>query len=233
MIRMLTALLFACVLSSCTPADTSYYAIDTPKGRMVVRLYDETPLHRDNFKKLAGEGYFDGTLFHRIIRGFMIQGGDPNSRDDQDPSNDGMGGPEYTIPAEFNTTLFHKKGALAAARDNNPQMASSGSQFYIVQGQVVPDSMLTELETRMKAGIGPEFGFTAEARQAYTTIGGAPWLDGQYTVFGELVEGMAVLDSLAAIPTARTSGTPAPPQLADRPMEDMPMTVTPLPNYNK
>lgn len=230
---MLSALVFACMLSGCSaPADTSYYAIDTPKGRMVVRLYDETPLHRDNFKKLAEEGFYDGTLFHRVIRGFMIQGGDPNSKND-DPGDDGMGGPEYRIPAEILPGLFHKKGALAAARDNNPERQSSGSQFYLVQGQVLPDSVLTDLEGRMKAQLGAEFGISPEARQAYETIGGAPWLDGQYTVFGELVEGMAVLDSLAVTPTPRGSGTPAPPQLADRPLENLPMTVTPLPNYGK
>lgn len=231
--RMLTLLLGACLLAGCAPADTSHFAIDTPKGRIVVRLFDETPLHRDNFRKLATEGYYDGTLFHRIIRGFMIQGGDPLSRDDQDPSNDGMGGPEYRIPAEIKPELFHRKGALAAARDNNPEMASSGSQFYIVHGDVVPDSVLTMMETRMSMQLRRPFTFSAEARQVYSTIGGAPWLDGQYTVFGEVVEGLDVVDSLAVVPTPRSSGVPAPPQLADRPNENLSIKVTPLPGYRR
>ncbi len=230
--RMLALLLGACLAVGCSaPKDTSYFAIDTPKGRIVVRLFDETPQHRDNFRKLAAEGYYDGTLFHRIIRGFMVQGGDPLSRDDQDPSNDGMGGPSYRIPAEILPALFHRKGALAAARDNNPEMASSGSQFYIVHGDVVPDSVLTMMEARMSAQLQRPFTFSPEARQAYTTIGGAPWLDGQYTVFGEVVEGLDVVDSLAVVPTPRSSGIPAPPQFADRPNEPMPMTVVPLPGY--
>ena len=231
--RMLTLLLGACLLVGCAPEDTSYFAIDTPKGRIVVRLFDETPQHRDNFSKLATEGYYDGTLFHRIIRGFMIQGGDPLSRDDQDPSNDGMGGPEYRIQAEIKPELFHRKGALAAARDNNPEMASSGSQFYIVHGDVVPDSILTMMEARMSQQLRRPFVFTPEARQAYSTTGGAPWLDGLYTVFGEVVEGLDIVDSLAVLPTPRSSGVPAPPQLADRPNENLSITVTPLPGYRR
>jgi len=230
MIRMLTAVVLSCVLLGCAPADTSYYEIVTPQGRMVVRLYDETPQHRDNFRKLAEEGFYDGTLFHRVIQRFMVQGGDPNSRDD-DPSDDGMGGPGYRVPAEFVPGLFHRRGALAAARDNNPERASSGSQFYIVQGSVVPDTMLTQLEARMRAQLGPEFTFSPEAREVYTTVGGAPWLDGQYTVFGQLVEGFAVLDSIAAAPTPNTLGRPAPPGIGERPIENIPMTVRPLPGY--
>lgn len=230
MIRMLAVLVLSCVTLGCAPADTSYYEIVTPKGRMVVRLYDETPQHRDNFRKLAAEGFYDGTLFHRVIRRFMIQGGDPNSKDD-DPGNDGQGGPGYRIPAEIVPGLYHKRGALAAARDNNPQKASSGSQFYIVHGAVMPDSLLDDLENRMRTELGPDFAFSPEARETYTTVGGAPWLDTQYTVFGELVEGFAVLDSIATTPTPNTLGQPAPPGIGERPVEDVSMIVRPLPDY--
>ncbi len=230
MTRMLTALLLSCAAFACTPADTSYYEISTPKGRMVVQLFDETPLHRDNFRKLADEGYYDGTLFHRVIPGFMIQGGDPNSKDD-DPMNDGQGGPGYRVPAEIVPTLFHRRGALAAARDNNPERASSGSQFYIVQGTVVADSLLPMLAQRNSVQLGSEFHFPPEAGPVYSTEGGAPWLDGQYTVFGQLVEGFAVLDSIAAAPTPNAIGHPAPPGIGERPVEDIPMTVRPLPDY--
>jgi len=228
--RMLTALLLSCAAFACAPADTSYYEISTPKGRMVVQLFDETPLHRDNFRKLADEGFYDGTLFHRVIQRFMIQGGDPNSKDD-DPMNDGQGGPGYRVPAEFVPTLLHRRGALAAARDNNPERASSGSQFYIVQGTVVADSLLPMLERRIGGQLGSEFHFSPEARAVYSTEGGAPWLDGQYTVFGQLVEGFAVLDSIAAAPTPNSMGHPAPPGIGERPVEDIPMTVRPLPDY--
>jgi peptidyl-prolyl cis-trans isomerase B (cyclophilin B) len=230
--RMLTAVLLSCLAIACSPPDTSFYEISTPKGRMVVRLYDETPQHRDNFRRLADEGFYDGTLFHRVIARFMIQGGDPNSKD-QDPMNDGQGGPGYRIPAEFVPGLFHKRGALAAARDNNPERASSGSQFYIVHGAVLADSLLSGLEERISRETGTEFRFSPEAREAYTTVGGAPWLDGQYTVFGELVEGFEVLDSIAATPTPNDLGHPAPPGIGERPVEDITMTVRPLPDYGR
>lgn len=230
--RMLIAALLSCFTIACTPPDTSYYEITTPKGRMVIQLYDETPLHRDNFRKLADEGFYDGTLFHRVIQRFMIQGGDPNSKD-EDPMNDGQGGPGYRIPAEFVPGLFHRRGALAAARDNNPERASNGSQFYIVHGAVIADSMLTMLERRISDQTGSPFTFSPEAREVYATDGGAPWLDGQYTVFGQLVEGFAVLDSIAAIPTPTSMGHPAPPGIGERPVEDVPMTVRALPDYGR
>lgn len=215
---------------------TNYYAVETPHGRMVVRLYDETPVHRDNFKRLVEEGFYDGTTFHRIIEGFMIQGGDPNSRDD-DPGNDGEGGPGYTLPAEIYPYLYHKRGALAAARQGdpvNPERRSSGSQFYIAQGQPLDSLRLDRVEQQIRmATQNPDFRFTERMREAYTTEGGAPFLDRQYTVFGEVVEGLDVLDRIAAAETPRRLGQPAPPQAADRPTEPIPMTVRPLPDYEE
>jgi peptidyl-prolyl cis-trans isomerase B (cyclophilin B) len=170
--------------------------IKTNIGNLKVKLYNETPLHRDNFVKLINEKYLDKTLFHRVIKNFMIQGGDPDSKTATKGQALGNGGPEYTIPAEFVTTRFHKKGALAAARtgdDINPKKESSGSQFYIVQGKVYSDAELNIFEQRL----GKKF--TKEERIAYTTIGGTPHLDGSYTVFGELIEGFDVLDKIAAV----------------------------------
>jgi cyclophilin family peptidyl-prolyl cis-trans isomerase len=214
---------------------TNYYEIQTPHGNMVVQLSDETPLHRDNFKRLVSEGYFDGTTFHRIIEGFVIQGGDPNSRD-ADPSNDGDGGPEYTIPAEFRPWLFHRRGALAAARegdDINPERASAGSQFYIVQGMVRDDAALAMFEERIQRATGnTDFRFAPEVRTVYQTEGGVPHLDQQYTVFGQLVDGFDVLDRIAAVDTPRTlQGEDAPEEQIDRPIQNIPMTVRPLPRY--
>jgi cyclophilin family peptidyl-prolyl cis-trans isomerase len=215
---------------------TNYYEITTVHGRMVIRLYDETPLHRDNFKKLAGDGFYDGTTFHRIIAGFMIQGGDPNSRDD-DPGNDGLGGPGYTVPAEFVPGLYHKRGALAAARTGdqvNPERRSSGSQFYIVHGSPLDSMTLGMIEMQIQmATRNSEFRFSEEMRQSYLDEGGAPNLDLQYTVFGEVVEGLEVLDAIATVATPRAMGQPAPPQFADRPIEDVTMQVKPLPDYSE
>lgn len=213
--------------------ETNYFRIETPNGDMTVRLYDETPAHRDNFKKLVAQGYYDGTLFHRIIENFMIQGGDPNSKDD-DPLNDGQGGPGYTVPAEFKTTLFHKRGALAAARQPdqvNPQRASSGSQFYIVQGQVWPADMLNRIEGQI-ASVVPDFSYPEEIKQLYTTEGGTPGLDMQYTVFGELVEGFEVLDTIAGMTTPRKTGEPAHPALIDRPPSEITITIVPVDDYS-
>lgn len=215
-------------------AETNYFEITTPQGRMVIKLYDETPAHRDNFKKLVADQAYDSTLFHRVIGGFMIQGGDPNSRDDDNPMNDGGGGPGYTIPAEIQPGLIHKRGALSAARqgDNvNPERQSSGSQFYIVHGMIFPDDYLTQIETRTKQMIpDPNFAFSEEARRIYTTEGGAPNLDGMYTVFGELVEGFDVLDRLSRVATTTRVGIRNPP---DRPLENVPMVVRPLPDYQE
>lgn len=170
--------------------------IKTNMGNLTVKLYNETPKHRDNFIKLVKEGYYDKTLFHRVINNFMIQGGDPDSKTATKGQMLGNGGPSYTVPAEFVPAKFHKKGALAAARtgdDINPKKESSGSQFYISQGKVYSDAELNMFEQRM----GKKF--TPAQRKAYTTVGGTPHLDGSYTVFGELVEGFDVLDKIAAV----------------------------------
>ncbi len=171
--------------------------IKTNMGNLKVKLYNETPKHRDNFIKLVKEGYYNKTLFHRVINGFMIQGGDPDSKTATKGQMLGNGGPDYTIPAEFVSAKFHKKGALAAARtgdDVNPKKESSGSQFYIAQGKVYSDAELNMFEQRM----GKKF--TPAQRAAYKTVGGTPHLDGSYTVFGELIEGFDVLDKIAAVP---------------------------------
>lgn len=186
--------------------------IRTEYGNMVVELYDGTPQHRDNFIKLAEEGYYDGLLFHRVIKQFMIQGGDPNSRNAAPGQPLGMGGPDYTIPAEFVDSLIHLKGALAAARTGdqvNPQKRSSGSQFYIVQGQPLTEDMLTMIEARKG------FRYTKAQRDAYLQYGGTPFLDRDYTVFGRIVEGLDVIDKIAAVPTDRQ----------DRPEKDVSMSI--------
>ncbi len=207
-------------------AETNYFRIETPGGEIVVRLYDETPLHRDNFRELAAKGAFDSTLFHRVIAGFMIQGGDPNSRD-ADPSNDGSGGPGYTIPAEIRPELYHKRGALAAARrhdDVNPERESSGSQFYIVHGTIFPREMLLEMQSRNRETYGDStFAFSHEALDTYTTVGGAPNLDGGYTVFGEVVSGMEVVDYITRVATT-------PP---NRPLVPMWMRVSAALDWNR
>ena len=166
--------------------------IKTSMGDITIALYNETPLHRDNFIKLVKESYYDGVLFHRIIKGFMIQTGDPDSKTAKPGQRLGMGGPAERIPAEFVPTLYHKRGAVAAARDNNPAKASSGSQFYIVDGDVFPQDKLNMIAARTGKTFSPE------QVQAYTTTGGAPFLDGDYTVFGEVVSGMEVVDKIAA-----------------------------------
>lgn len=179
--------------------------IKTSMGDITIALYNETPLHRDNFIKLVKESYYDGVLFHRIIKGFMIQTGDPDSKTAKPGQRLGMGGPAERIPAEFVPTLFHKRGAVAAARDNNPAKASSGSQFYIVDGDIFPQDKLDMIAARTGKTFSPE------QVQAYTTIGGAPFLDGDYTVFGEVVSGMEVVDKIAA---QEKDGN-------DRPLEDI------------
>lgn len=230
--------------------------ITTSLGDITVRLYDETPLHRDNFLKLAKEGYYDGTLFHRVIKNFMIQGGDPESKGASPEKHLGAGDVGYTLPAEFvYPQLFHKKGALSAARQGdevNPERRSSGCQFYIVTGEVYSAGKLTQLEKQMtmqaqqayanefvvkhrseilemrknrdqkgmmalqeqlekEAKAVPAFKFTDEQRQAYTTIGGTPFLDNNYTVFGEVEEGLEVAEAIQNVATG----------MGDRPKEDV------------
>lgn len=238
--------------------------IKTNEGDILVRLYDETPKHRDNFLKLAREGYYDGTLFHRVIKDFMIQGGDPDSRNAPADKALGMGGPDYTLPAEFAyPQRFHKRGALSAARlgdEVNPARESSGSQFYIVWGKTFKPAELKQLERQMamqqeqevfnalvkshhdeimtlrrnrdRAGLQvlqdtlieqtqhrcKELGkpqFTPEQVEAYTTLGGTPFLDNQYTVFGEVEVGLDVVERIQSCATTR----------ADRPKQDISMTV--------
>lgn len=184
--------------------------LQTNYGDIVVRLSDSTPLHRDNFLKLAKIGYYDSVLFHRVIKNFMIQAGDPESKSAKPGQPLGNGGPGYRIPAEFRSSLFHKKGVIAAARDNNPEKASSGSQFYIVQGRVFTDAGLDSVETYRLNGRKIPPG----EREVYKTIGGAPHLDQSYTVFGEVISGLDVVDKIAAVTTSKG-------QDRDRPMEDV------------
>lgn len=216
--------------------------LETTLGNITVKLYNETPKHRDNFIKLAKEGVYDSTLFHRVIKNFMIQAGDPESKHASDTAMLGNGDVGYTIPAEFNTKFFHKKGVLAAARTGdevNPERASSGCQFYIVTGRKFSEAQMINMENQMnearlenvfntlarqhmkeiykmrKAGDNegllelqdsleaqareivskePALKFTPEQIKAYTTVGGAPHLDGAYTIFGEVTDGMDVVE---------------------------------------
>lgn len=230
-------------------------------GDIVVRLYDETPLHRDNFLKLVKDGYYDGTLFHRVIKNFMIQGGDPDSKGAPAGKMLGMGGPSYTIEAEIKEGLFHKRGALAAARQGdevNPERRSSGSQFYIVWGDVYKEGQLRQFSKQLRmqkvqnvfnalaaehrseimqmrrdrdrAGLQNlqetlaaeaekkvgDVGLNDEQIKIYSTLGGTPHLDGQYTVFGEVEDGLDVVEMIQNSPTGR----------ADRPMDDIEMRMT-------
>ena len=190
-----------------------FVKIETSYGDIVVKLYNETPKHRDNFLKLVKEGTYDGLLFHRVINQFMIQGGDPNSRNAKPGQMLGDGELGYTIPAEFVPGLYHKKGALAAARQGdqvNPQKASSSCQFYIVQGNTWTPDRLKMVEDRYGKT------FTPEQAKVYATLGGTPFLDGDYTVFGEVVEGLEVVDKIAAVPCGPM----------DRPVEDVKMKMT-------
>jgi peptidyl-prolyl cis-trans isomerase B (cyclophilin B) len=187
--------------------------ISTKYGDMILVLYDETPQHRDNFIKLVNEGFYNGTLFHRVMQDFMIQGGDPDSKNAQPNQPLGKGGPGYTIEAEFSPELYHKKGALAAARQPdqvNPEKRSSGSQFYIVQGKRYTAAELNQMAKRSGAF------YTPEQINVYQTIGGTPFLDTDYTVFGEIVDGMEVIDKIATIKTSAQN----------RPVEDVKMTIT-------
>ena len=199
-----------------TPAETpagQKVKLSTKFGDMTLLLYDETPQHRDNFLKLVREGYYNGTLFHRVIRDFMIQGGDPDSKGAAPGQRLGSGGPGYTIPAEFNPAFIHKKGALSAARQGdqvNPQRRSSGSQFYIVQGRKTTAAELNNVAQQTGAF------YTPEQIEVYQNIGGTPFLDTQYTVFGEVISGLDVIDKIAAVPTAP----------GDRPLDDVSMTMT-------
>ena len=241
----------------------SIVSVKTDFGEIKIKLFDDTPNHRDNFIKLVNDGFYNDLLFHRVISHFMIQGGDPNSRNSKPDEMLGGGGPGYTIPAEINQKYFHKKGAVAAARrggPGNPDKESSGSQFYIVQGKVFRTGELDTMEMAInkqrkdlmlrdhfeaskdkfneykekndKTGFdilvaeiraevdsiydaGPKFTMSKEQRDAYSTIGGYPSLDGEYTIFGEVVEGLDVIDKIAAVETNK----------ANRPLEDIKMKI--------
>jgi cyclophilin family peptidyl-prolyl cis-trans isomerase len=183
--------------------------LSTEYGTMYLVLFDETPKHKANFIKLAEDGFYNGTLFHRIIDGFMIQGGDPNSKTAKPDDPLGNGDVGYTIPAEFNEKLFHKKGVIAAARDNNPQKASSGCQFYIAQGKVYKEEDFEAVERRIGRVVPENY------KQVYKTIGGIPHLDQNYTVYGQVIKGLEVIDTIAK--QARDE--------RDRPNKDIPMQV--------
>ncbi len=187
--------------------------VGTPYGNMLIKLHDATPGHRDNFTKLVEQGFYDSLLFHRVIEGFMIQGGDPNSRNAEPDQPLGMGGPGYQIPAEFVDSLVHIKGALAAARTGdavNPERMSSGSQFYIVDGREVTENQLDIMEARSGKR------YTKAQREAYLKYGGTPQLDHSYTVFGQVIEGLEVIDKIAQAQTGSR----------DRPRENITMKMT-------
>ena len=266
MVFLMVVTLFVVVIScggNSKKAKETVVKVTTDFGEIIIKLYDDTPKHRDNFVKLINEGFYNDLLFHRVMINFMIQGGDPNSRDSKPDEMLGSGGPGYTIPAEINGEYFHKKGAVAAARrggPGNPEKNSSGSQFYIVQGKVFRTGELDTLEMAInkqrkdlmlrdnfeaskdkfnefkekndKAGFdilvaeiraevdsiyeaGTKYKMSKEQRDAYSTIGGYPSLDGEYTVFGEVVEGLDVLDKIAEVKV----------NSANRPLEDVRMKI--------
>ncbi len=205
------ALAVIILFTQCNNSGEQKVLIETEFGNMTVLLYDETPKHRDNFIKLVEEGFYDDLLFHRVIKNFMIQGGDPDSRDAAAGQMLGQGGPGYTIPAEIGE--IHYKGALSAARladQVNPEKESSGSQFFIVQGTAVQDAQLDQWA--QQSGVE----YTPEQRKIYREIGGYPYLDGQYTVFGEVIDGLDVIDKIANVQVGQ----------ADRPIEDIRMKIT-------
>ncbi|NNE30101.1 MAG: PKD domain-containing protein [Saprospiraceae bacterium] len=189
--------------------------MSTEFGKVIIELSDETPQHRDNFIKLVEDGYYEDLLFHRVIDGFMIQGGDPQSRKAGPDSNLGSGGPGYLVPAEFRESLAHVKGAIAAARTGgpgNPEKESSGSQFYIVHGQPVSEGDIRRNESRRDMYYSPQL------KEEYLEKGGTPFLDGEYTVFGKVISGLEVIDKLAAV---ETDGDP--PRGQSRPKENLKM----------
>lgn len=206
-------LLLLLLLGAATAATSKHRKVKvlTPYGTMIIVLYDQTPQHRDNFIKLVKQHFYDSLLFHRVINTFMIQGGDPGSRHAKPGTLLGNGENGYTVPAEFRLDLYHRKGVLAAARDENPAKASSGCQFYIVHGKQWTDAELDKLEqTRLGGRKIP-----VDQREIYKTTGGTPQLDQRYTVFGQVIKGMDVIDKIAAV---KTDGN-------DRPLTDVPMKI--------
>jgi cyclophilin family peptidyl-prolyl cis-trans isomerase len=204
-IKSYTLIIFLVVCSTfiVTAQKNTKILIETSLGNLTAELYDQTPFHQENFLKLIGEHYYDGLLFHRVIKDFMIQTGDPDSKDAKPGQLLGRGGPDYTIPAEFVPELYHRKGAIAAARQGdriNPKKESSGSQFYIVEGRKYTDQELDAMEQR-----NMHIRFTDEQREVYKTLGGTPHLDYSYTVFGQVTDGLNVLDSIANVPTDKNN----------------------------
>ena len=205
--RYILALLFTCLSIAQSFAKEKSIKIETNYGVIILKLYDNTPLHTANLVKLCKEHYFDSTLFHRVIPSFVIQGGDPDSKHAGPEKQLGDGDLSYLVPAEINAVNYHKRGALGMARDNNPEKKSSACQFYIVVGKVVTEEQLNTISTKTNRV------FSAEQRKVYTTLGGTPFLDGNYTVFGEVTKGMEVVDTIAQL--ARNA--------ADRPNVDVRM----------
>lgn len=209
--RLFTFLLMLLCVSGFAKPKNQYVRIKTVYGTCIIRLYNETPKHRDNFIKLVKEGFYNGTLFHRVIQYFMIQGGDPDSKNAKPGAALGDGDLKYRVPAEFRDSIFHKRGVLAAARDNNPAKESSATQFYIVEGKRYTDEELDKLIAgRLQGRKIPE-----SERYFYKTAGGTPQLDQGYTVYGEVVFGLDMVDEIAAVPKDKK----------DRPLTDVPMTV--------
>jgi cyclophilin family peptidyl-prolyl cis-trans isomerase len=205
--KIVQILLFTSIFALFNPSfmlkSQTIVLLETTLGNIKIRLYDETPNHRDNFIMLVRSGFYDNLLFHRVINHFMIQTGDPDSKNARPDQHLGSGGPSYTLPAEILPRYFHKKGAVAAARQGdavNPEKKSSGSQFYIVQGNILSNAQLDAME---KSSQHPAF--TQEERQAYTTIGGTPHLDTSYTVFGEVTEGLDIVDKIASSSTSQSN----------------------------
>lgn len=271
LIITISFLIFICSnKAKCQTYSKETILISTSYGNMKVKLFNETPLHRDNFIKLVKQGFYDSLLFHRVINHFVIQGGDPDSKSADDTASLGNGGVDYWIPAEFNKKLYHKKGMLAAAREDdevNPYKESSGSQFYIVMGKTFDSVGLQKAELRVNKTIvqkinynvafsgkskalreyylrltkeektdslkyvsrqltdsvsieryikTPHFTFTPEQKKIYATLGGTPHLDMNYTIFGEIVEGLDVIDKIAAVKTDKN----------DRPEENVRMKIS-------
>jgi cyclophilin family peptidyl-prolyl cis-trans isomerase len=205
--RYILALLITCLSIGQSFAKEKSIKIETNYGVIILKLYDNTPLHTANLVKLCKEHYFDSTLFHRVIPSFVIQGGDPDSKHAGPEKQLGDGDLSYLVPAEINAVNYHKRGALGMARDNNPEKKSSACQFYIVVGKVVTEEQLNTISTKTNRV------FSAEQKKVYTTLGGTPFLDGNYTVFGEVTKGMEVVDTIAQL--ARNA--------ADRPNVDVRM----------
>jgi cyclophilin family peptidyl-prolyl cis-trans isomerase len=215
--KLFTLIFLSLIVVTAWGKPKNYYVrIKTAYGTCIIRLYNETPKHRDNFIKLVKQGFYNGTLFHRVIQNFMIQGGDPESKTAKPGAELGNGDLKYTVPAEFRDSLFHKRGVLAAARDDNPAKASSATQFYIVEGKRYTDEDLDKLVNgRLKGRKIPD-----SEREYYKSAGGTPQLDQSYTVYGEVVFGLDMVDRIADVKKDKK----------DRPLADVPMTVELLTN---